>query len=262
MIDTHCHLNDVEAFPEPSIPIQEALAAGVEQLIVVGIDHDWSVKAVELAEQFEPVFAVVGHHPNCAATFSEALVDEYRRLFAHPKTVAIGEIGFDFHWQYATLAQQQSAFESQLNLAVELGAPVVLHVREAYDQTLEFLSARTANPPLLFHCFAGNAEHADRAVQLGAYFGVDGPITFKAAHELRTIVSGLPKDRIVIETDAPWLAPHPHRGKRNSPALLRLVLEGLASTLGITAKEAEKVTTENAFRFFPKLASALASNSR
>lgn len=262
MIDTHCHLNDVEAFPDPKSAIDEAISAGVNQLVVVGIDHDWSVKAVDLADHFEPVYAVVGHHPNCAATFSEALLDEYRRLYSHPKTVAIGEIGFDFHWDYATLSQQQSAFEAQLNLAMELGAPVVLHVREAYDETLEFLSARTKNPPLLFHCFGGNADQAKRAMDLGAYFGVDGPITFKSAHELRSVIASLDRNRIVIETDAPWLAPHPHRGKRNSPALLKLVLEGLASTLGITTDEAEIITTENALQFFPKLATALAQNSR
>ncbi len=249
LIDTHCHLNDLEAFPDPAATLTAAREAEVERLIVIGVDTESSRRAIELAETFESVFAVVGWHPNYTAKYEPASLNEIEAMLAHPRALAVGEIGLDFHWNYATLDQQRAALLDQLALAAALDKPVVFHCREAYPALLDILEARPTRP-YLFHCFAGNADDARRAMALDAYFGVDGPITYKKADELRGVVQMLPKDRLVIETDAPYLTPAPHRGKPNQPAFVALVNSALAAMLGMSEEECAQLTTANARRFF------------
>lgn len=249
MIDTHCHLNDAEAFPDPASVLVEARAAGLEGILVVGVDEDSSWRALELAERFAEVFAIVGWHPNYAAGFRSERLDPIRAMLAHPKAVALGEIGLDFHWTYATLEEQERALFDQLDLAAELGAPVVFHCREAYPALLDRLEARPRRP-YLFHCFAGGADDARRAMELDAYFGVDGPITYKKANDLRAVVATLPGNRLVIETDSPYLTPAPYRGKPNRPAYVRFVAQALAEVRGIPTEDCVAATTANARRFF------------
>lgn len=252
MIDTHCHLNDLEAFPDPLQAIREAAEAGVERIIVVGIDEEWSQIAVQLADEHEEVFAVVGHHPTSVGSFKPTSLELYRSLWQHPKVVALGEMGLDFHWKTTSPEEQLAALNAQLDLAIELSAPVVLHCRSAYPELLDLLESRPC-PPLLFHCFSGDREDARRALALGSYFGVDGPVTYKSANELRAILAELPLDALVLETDAPWLAPAPYRGQRNKPAWLPWIAEGLALATGVSPEEISRRTTANAERFFRKL---------
>lgn len=250
LIDTHCHLNLADLFPDPDPVIEEARREGVDRMIVVGCDLETSRAAVALAERHEGLYAVVGWHPNYAATFDAAGLAAIASLLGHPKVVALGEIGLDNHWDFATKDEQRRALDAQLDLATPLRKPLVFHCREAYPELLDILEAREGLPPFLLHCFAGDAQDAVRAVALGAWFGVDGPITYRKADELREVVRGLPPDRIVIETDSPYLTPHPHRGKPNRPAMVRLVNAGLAATLGLSPEACAELTTANAVRFF------------
>ncbi|MBX3111105.1 MAG: TatD family hydrolase [Fimbriimonadaceae bacterium] len=247
--DTHCHLNDERAFPDPADTVREANDHGVDRLVVVGVDTASSRRAVELAESFSHVWAVVGWHPNSSAGINDDELAATRELARHPKTVAVGEVGLDFHWDHATLDQQTRALHAQLDLAAELDLPVVFHCREAYPELLAVLEDRPVRPYLL-HCFAGDQDDARRALALGCLFGVDGPVTYKKADELRETVRTIGLDHLVVETDAPWLTPHPHRGKPNRPAWASLVGEGLAVTLGLDVDVVRRQTNANADRFF------------
>lgn len=249
LIDTHCHLNDPEAFPDPDAELALCRENHVESLIVVGTQpEDWR-RAVALAERFEMVYAIVGWHPNYTADYDPATLAELETLLAHPKVVALGEIGLDYHWDFAPRDIQHRALQDQLDLAARLGMPVVFHARKAYSDLLDVLEARGAHP-YLFHCFAGTVEEARRGVALGGYFGVDGPITYKKADELREVIASIPDDRIVVETDAPYMSPVPFRGKPNRPAYVKFVNEGLARALSIEADACAALTTANARAFF------------
>ena len=249
LIDTHCHLNFPDNFPEPGETIEEAKRAGVERLIAVGCDPETSRHAIDLAEKHEEMFAVVGCHPTYTKAYTRESLAEIGQMLTHPKVVALGELGLDFHWDYATPEEQYVALIDQLDLAAATGMPVVFHCREAYPQLLDVLEARPPHPYLL-HCFAGTLSDAERALKLGAMFGVDGPITYKNAHGLREVISHIPVDRLVIETDSPYMPPVPFRGQPNRPAYVTYINDALASTLGISSAECAEWTTENAIRFF------------
>lgn len=249
LTDTHCHLYDERAFPDPVKAVETASAAGVDRLVVVGVDTDTSRKAIALAERFAGVYAVAGWHPNYAADFTPESVGEIREMLSHPKVVALGEIGLDYHWDYATQEQQMRALRMQLDLAYETEMPVVFHCREAYDDLLAILEKEPAHK-WLFHCFAGDEEHAIRAQKLDSWFGVDGPITYPKNEALRTQFAALPGDKILIETDAPYMAPVPHRGQRNHPAHVVFVNEALAKARSITPAECAALTSANADNFF------------
>ena len=249
LVDTHCHLNLADKFPDPSKVIKEAQDEGVTRLIVVGIDVALSRLALDIAEAHDGVFAIVGVHPNYAVDYKPSDVHEVEEMLKHPKAVAIGEIGLDFHWDYSTPEQQNAALFDQLDLAESTGKPVVFHCRKAYPELLTILEKRK-RLSWLFHCFAGAMDDARRAEKIGAWFGVDGPITYPKSHELREIAESLPRDRIVIETDAPYLTPAPFRGKPNHPSYVRFVNAGLAASLGVSLEESAALTTANAERFF------------
>jgi TatD DNase family protein len=248
LIDTHCHLNLWENHGDPTLAIAEAHEAGVDRLIVVGIDRKSSERAVELAEQHWGIYAVVGVHPNSAAGFVSSDLDWVAELVEHPKVLAIGEIGLDYHWDLASKPEQMACLMAQLELASELAVPVVFHCRKAYEDLLTCLEARPTHPYLL-HCFSGTVEDAQRAMKLDAYFGVDGPITYKNS-SLPSVVAALPLDRLVVETDSPYLAPDPFRGKPNQPKHVVLVNRKLAEVKGVTEIEMADWTTRNAERFF------------
>ena len=252
-IDTHCHLNLPEYFSDPSAEIEYANSEGIHTLIVVGTDLDSSRRAVEIADEHACVFAVVGIHPNSSAAFTDRWGVEIAAMLNHPKVVAIGEIGLDYHWDYATPAQQLAALQAQLTIAQEAAKPIVFHCREAYPDLLDLLEMRPPQPYLL-HCYAGDEADATRAIALSCYFGVDGPITYKKATALREIVAQLPRDRIVVETDAPFLTPEPFRGKQNRPGYVRYVNEALAKILEMSVEECATQTDANARAFFGSLA--------
>ncbi len=249
LIDTHCHLNLPEYFPNPSAEVEFALENGVEKLVLVATDMVNSWRAVELADEFAGLYAVVGWHPTSTARYDPKSLDELATMLKHPKVVALGEIGLDYHWDTATKEQQFRALIDQLELAESAGAPVVFHCREAYTDLLDLLEARPVRPYLM-HCFAGDLTHAARCVALDCYFGVDGPISYKKAIDLREVIRSVPVDRIVVETDAPFLSPEPVRGKPNRPGNVLFVNRALALCLGTSEIECARQTTENAQRFF------------
>jgi len=249
LIDTHCHINFPDKFPNPEETIEEARIAGVGQMIAIGCDTETSRAAVEIADRFPSVYAVVGWHPTYTKDYTRDALTEIEQMLAHPKVVALGEIGLDFHWDFATREEQEVALFDQLDLAVRADIPVVFHCREAYPELLDILEKRPHHPYLL-HCFAGNLDDAMRAIDLGAMFGVDGPITYKNAHGLRDVVRQIPPERLVVETDSPYMPPVPFRGQPNKPAYVAHVNAALADVLGISPEECADLTTKNATAFF------------
>ncbi|MBA4292040.1 hypothetical protein C0431_03625 [bacterium] len=249
MIDTHCHLNDQEAFPNPDQAIREAVDAGVRNLIVVGIDEEWSRIAVELADEHPEVYAVVGWHPTSAAKYDPHKLKAIEELAAHPKAVAIGEIGYDFYWDYSTPKQQYDCLIDHLDLANALNMPVVFHCREAYSALLDVLESRPIQP-YLFHCFAGTEDDLNRAMELHSIFGVDGPVTYNKADELRRLLPKIGLNRLVLETDAPWLSPVPFRGKPNHPKYLGYIRDRVAEVFEVAPNTVAQATTQVAQDFF------------
>ncbi len=251
LVDTHCHLNFPDAFPDVKSTVGRALANGVMKLVVVGCDTATSRIALNLAEQFDSIYACVGWHPNYSQHFLPSDINEIREMAKHPKTVAIGEIGFDYHWDYATKEQQCICTEAHLQLAIETELPVVFHCREAYSDLLDYLESKNKLPSkMVFHCFGGNQNDVIRANRLGCFFGVDGPLTYKNADDLRQLVSTLPHEKVLLETDCPYLTPHPYRGKPNEPAMIPLINAKLAEVWGVSEDQSAATTGSNAATFF------------
>jgi len=251
IVDTHCHLNLPQFDADRDEVVARAFAAGVTQVIVPGSDLPTSRRALALAEQYAGVWAAVGVHPNDAVSFSPDDLAELRRLAAHPRVVAIGEIGLDLYWKTLPLEQQQAVFIAQLQLAAELGKPVIVHDREAHAAVMEAL--RDHRPPAggVLHAFSGDGAMAQAAVAGEFYLGVDGPLTYKNSQALRAIFAAVPLERILLETDAPYLTPRPYRGQRNEPAYVRYVAETLAEVRHVTVEELALATTANAACLFP-----------
>lgn len=253
LVDSHCHL-DFEAFDEDrEAVVARARAAGVSAMVVPALDLGNLAAVLALAERYDEVFAAVGVHPNSAAEWDDSWLDALRAATTHPKVVAIGEIGLDYYWDNSPPAVQQRAFDQQLGLAAELGLPVVVHNREASADVLAALTrsalAGRENAGVL-HSFSGDWPMAEAALALGFYIGFTGPVTFKKADELRQLAGMVPLSRLLIETDAPFLTPHPYRGKRNEPAYVGYVAEAIAAVRGLAPEELANETTANALRLF------------
>lgn len=253
LIDTHCHINDLPAFPNPGDTLQRAAQAGVEKVIVIGTELGSMDAAIRLADQFENVWIALGFHPSYTSGYTKEWLPELRRRLEHSKVVGLGEIGLDYHYDYSPRETQMEALVDQLDLADELDLPIVFHCREASEDLLSVLEKRENKNGYLVHCFSGNASDSERLHKLGAYIGVDGPITYPKAQELRNVVSSYPRDRILIETDSPYLSPVPFRGKPNEPANVSYVNKALAALWGVTEPEAAQQTTANAHRFFERM---------
>lgn len=249
LFDTHCHLNLAEHFPNPDAEIVRARDAGVTRLCLVGIDEPTCGRAIQIAERHEGVFAIVGCHPNSAAGFDDGFLSWIGTMLEHPKVVALGEIGLDYHWDFATPEQQKTALTAQLDLARDRMTPVVIHCREAYGDLLRLLEDR---PPhaYLFHCFSGDEADAARVDKLGGYIGVDGPITYKKSAAYRELIGKWPRERLLLETDSPYLTPEPYRGKPNHPAYLPFVNAAVAAAWQCDVQESARQTTANALQFF------------
>ena len=249
LTDTHAHLDFPQFDSDREEAIERALAAGVGIIINVGADLASSRRAVALAEAHPQIYAAVGVHPHDAKTLTEEVLTELRELARHPQVVAIGEIGLDFYRDLSPRDVQRQAFERQLALARELDKPVIIHDREAHAEVMDTLR-RWQGLRGVLHCFSGGLEMARRAVELGFYISIAGPVTFKNARRLPEIVRQLPLERLLIETDCPYLAPHPHRGERNEPAYVRLVAEAVAEIKGLPLEEVARVTTANTQTLF------------
>lgn len=258
LIDTHAHLDFRQFDPDRQAVVERARAAGVAAIVNVGADLDSSRRAVQLAGEYGMVYAAVGMHPHDAKQLDGAVLAELRELARQPKVVAVGEIGLDFYRDRSPRDMQRRAFRAQLAWAAKLGKPVVIHDRDAHDEIMEILTdwtAGLATSPLasrvgVLHTFSGDLSMAERAMALGFYISISGPVTYKNARQLPEIVSALPLDRLLVETDCPFLTPHPHRGKRNEPAYVRLVAERIAALRGIPFDDLAEATTANAKRLF------------
>lgn len=251
-IDTHAHLYD-ERFAEdlPAV-ITRAEEAGVRQIISMGDTMEASARAVADAEKYPALYAAVGIHPENAAPLSDADRAQLLAWARHPKVVAIGEIGLDYYWEKDNDRRdaQRQCFIHQLDLARQLGLPVCIHDREAHGDLLAILKTEGRENTGVIHCFSGSWETARELLRLGWYLGIDGPVTYKNAAKLPDIVRRLPIDRILLETDSPYLAPVPHRGKRNEPAFVQSTAEFVANLRGIPLATLAEQTTANARRLY------------
>jgi TatD DNase family protein len=244
-IDNHCHL----PADKPDVTadlVSEAFAGGIGALINVGTDIADSAAAIEVARANTGVWATAGVHPHDAA----GGLDGLRDLAAAPEVVAVGECGLDYHYDHSPREQQRSAFAAQIALAHELGKPLVIHTREAWDETFDILAAEGIPPRTVFHCFTGGPVEATRCLDFGALLSFSGIVTFPSAPELREAAALCPLDRMMVETDAPFLAPVPHRGKPNRPALVAVVGQAIADVRGVGAAVIADATTANAVAFY------------
>ncbi len=252
LIDTHCHL-DAEAFqPERNEIVTRAVDSGVSHLLTIGIDAATSRAATEIAEQFDSVFAVVGIQPNYVHEVSPDDWTQVLSLIDHSKVVGIGETGLDKYWDHAPLDLQREYFRRHIRLSVSSQLPFVVHCREAEAEVLDVLRIESQQAPLtgVMHSFCGDADVAAECLQLGLYISFAGMVTFRKNDELRSVAASVPLDRLLVETDAPYLAPHPRRSKRNEPSWVRLTAECLADVHGVSMDELAKQTTQNAERLF------------
>lgn len=247
-IDTHCHLEDEKFTDDRAEVLERAKIAGVERIINFGSTLQSSIAVAELAKNFSELYAGVGIHPEEIDDFDEKTCARLAELAADKKVVAIGEIGLDYHWEkdFARRLIQQKIFIEQLDLARQLNLPVCIHDREAHGDTLKILQTEGKNLRVVLHCYSGSLETAREVWKLGWFIGVDGPLTFKNSAKLPEIVKAAPRDVILIETDAPYLAPTPYRGKRNEPAYVVEVAKKLAEIRRETLEEVADYTTANA----------------
>ncbi len=266
-VDTHCHLDLHQFDGDRRAVIESAATFGVETIVNPAIDLDSCRRALALAEQHPGVYAAVGVHPNDCEDFAAATISALRELAQHPKVVAIGEIGLDYYWNKVAVEQQVAALRAQLALAVELGLPVILHSRNARGdeagqcnadllrEMAQWVAAarkQRGNAAILgiWHAFSGGLAEAQAAYDLGLVIGLGGPVTFQNARGLQALAPQLRPDRLVLETDAPYLAPHPHRGQRNEPAYIPLIARKLADLLVMTPDAVAAQTTATAERCF------------
>ena len=249
LFDTHAHMND-PAYDEDREAVLLGLEAkGVSRMMNIGCCLESSRDCVAMAEKYDFVYATVGTHPDSADEVSEEVLDAYRKMAQHPKVMAIGEIGLDYYYETIPREIQQQAFRMQMELAKELKLPVVVHERNAHDDGMRIVK-EFKDVTGVFHCYSGSAEMARQLVDMGWYIGFTGVLTFKNARKAVETAQRIPLDRIVLETDCPFMAPEPFRGKRNDPGYLYRMAERLAEIRDISVEEVHRITTENAHRLY------------
>lgn len=245
--DNHCHITTAERKGgTPAQIVAAAADAGVERLITVGCTVSDSIEAAELAVQFEQVWATAGVHPHEAVNGVEGLEE----LLTHAKIVAVGEAGLDYFYEHSPRAEQAAAFEAQIDMANRHDMPLVVHSRDAWEDTFSILDSVGVPEHTVFHCFTGGPDEARKALERDCYLSFSGIVTFPSAPELREAAALAPLNRVMVETDAPYLAPVPFRGKANHPANVTIVGETVAGEKGVTVAELAKATWDNATRFY------------
>ncbi|MEG0237466.1 MAG: TatD family hydrolase [Cetobacterium sp.] len=247
LVDTHCHL-DNEKFDEDRLEVIERIKENLEFCVNIGYDLASSKKSLELAKEYDFIYAVIGVHPIDIAEYNEEVEKELEILGKNPKVVAIGEIGLDYHWMTEPKEVQQERFKRQLELAERLNKPVVIHTRDAIEDTVNILK-EYPNITGVIHCYPGSLETAKQLVDR-FYLGIGGTLTFKNSKKAVEVVKDIPLDRIVIETDCPYLTPEPFRGKRNEPIYVEYVAKKIAEIKEISVEDVTKVTTENAKKLY------------
>lgn len=252
LIDSHAHLDDRRFDGDRDRIINSLEDNGVELVINVGAGMVSSKASVELANKYENIYAVVGVHPHSAKELEGRDLSELKELAQQDKVVAIGEIGLDFYYDNSPRDVQRKWFKAQIDLAKELDMPVVIHTRDAAQETFDILKGAAEDGKLkcLLHCYSGSVEMAEEYIKLGFYISLAGPVTFRNARVPKEVAKVVPLDRLMIETDSPYLTPEPYRGKRNEPMYVKYVAQCIAEERGITLEEVTKATSANVFRFF------------
>ena len=251
LIDTHCHLNDEQLYQDIDNVISRALQTGVEKMIVIGWDKASSELAIKLAEQYPFIYACVGFHPENLDGVDEETLYKVLNLSSHPKVVGIGEIGLDYHWEKdpAKREIQKEFFIKQIEYANKVGLPISVHNREAFQDTLNILKEHKPVGGVM-HCYAGSVENIQDIINLNMYIGLGGPVTFKNAKTPKEVATEVPLERLVLETDSPYLSPHPLRGTVNEPSNIILVADEIANLRSMSKKHLLEVIYDNSCKLF------------
>jgi TatD DNase family protein len=250
MIDTHCHLFDEEFDIDREDTIKRAIDSGVEKMILVGFSHKTNQLAQEMAKKWNVFYPTAGLHPSEASLNYLNDFLEFKSFVEKNKVYAIGECGLDYHWDVTYKEEQKKLFRLQCEYAIEKDLPIIVHSRDAAKDTFDIIASYKGKLKGVMHCYSGSKELALEYVKLGFYISLGGPVTFKNAKEPKEVAKAVPLDLLLIETDCPYLAPTPMRGKRNESSYVKYVRDEIASLRGITPKEVEEATTKNAIRLF------------
>ena len=250
LVDTHAHLHDEKFKEETEVIFNRAIENNVSLIINVGTSIENSREAIKLAEKYAQCYALVGIHPHDSSDFTQGSIGELEEMLTHPKVLGIGEIGLDYHYDFSPKDKQMIAFIEQWKLAARKQVPVVLHIREAYDDFFANIKGLPESDKRLLHCFSGDLDIARKALDMGFNFSIGGTLTFKKADIIRNVFKYLPIDKIHLETDCPYLAPTPKRGKRNEPSYIRYTFNSLAELRKMNSDELAAQLFNNAIKFF------------
>ncbi|GAB1613781.1 hydrolase TatD [Mammaliicoccus lentus] len=251
LIDTHVHLNADQYDDDLQEVIDRALSEGIDRMFVVGFDTKTIERTMKLIDQYDFIYGIIGWHPVDAIDCTDERLEWIESLSKHPKIIGIGEMGLDYHWDKSPKDIQKDVFRKQIALAKRVQLPIIIHNREATQDCVDILKEENASEVGgIMHSFSGSNEIADEILKMNFYVSLGGPVTFKNAKQPKEVAKHVPLDRLLVETDAPFLSPHPYRGKRNEPARVKLVAEQIAELRGLTYEEVCEATTENAERLF------------
>ena len=252
IIDTHCHLNDPALFNDLDNVILRARKAGVDKMIVVGWDEESSKLAIKIAEQYDFIYAVIGFHPENIFDINDETLYQTLELYKHPKVVGIGEIGLDYHWTKEDNKRelQKDYFIKQIEFANKVGLPISIHSREAFSDTVKILKEHKPLYGGVMHCYSGSVENIEDIINLNLYIGLDGPVTFTNAKTPKEVAREVPLERLVVETDSPYLSPHPLRGTVNEPSNLSLVVDAIADIRDMSKKHLLDILYQNSCDLF------------
>lgn len=251
LFDTHVHLNAWQFKEDLNEVIERAVEAGVTRMTVVGFDEETIPPAIEIAETYDFIYAAVGWHPVDAIDFKDHHLDYLREYAQHEKVVALGEMGLDYHWDKSPKDVQEKVFRAQIQLAKEVNLPIIIHNREATDDVIRILQEEKAEEVGgIMHCYSGTVEQMQPCLEMNFYISLAGPVTFKNAKLPKKVAKEVPIDRLLVETDAPYLAPHPFRGKRNEPAYVTKVAEAIAELRNMDYETICEITTKNALAIY------------
>ena len=251
LFDTHVHLNADQFIEDREETINRALEAGVTKMVVVGFDEETIRLAIEIAETYDFIYAAVGWHPVDAIDYKESHLEWLEELTKHEKVVALGEMGLDYYWDTSPKDIQADVFRKQIHLAKKVNMPIIIHNREATADIIKILQEENAaEVGGIMHCYSATREELQACLEMNFYISLAGAVTFKNAKEVKEVAKVVPLDRLLIETDAPYLAPHPYRGKRNEPAYVKLVAEEIARLREMSLEDVSRITTENALKIF------------
>lgn len=250
MIDTHSHINFNEYKQNFEEFVKNLKENGIERVIIPGVEPSTFNEIIDLSNKYEILYGAIGIHPSECLSYNDGVEKEIYKLAKKPKVVAIGEIGLDYYWTTDTKKEQQNVFRRQLEIAQELQLPVLIHDREAHDDTFNIVNEFQNLKNVIFHCFSGSPEFAKKCVDKGFYIAIGGVVTFKNAKDLKETAKIIPIDKLLLETDAPYLAPTPFRGKLNSPVYLKYIAQEIAKLRNTDIEEIKEKTTNNAKRIF------------